>query len=150
VNAFRTADERVAAIAEVAYRLWEERGRPDGSAAEDWYRAELIIDRREDRGGGKRDALDTPRGRTRRKSTLAVPTLVIATTGAHDRNRKAKGASGEKSYGEVSRTKEELLMPENRSSGVWDSDSSGRIAPANKIAGVQPSRFATWARGISR
>ena len=90
MDAFRTADERVAAIAEAAYRLWEERGRPDGSAAEDWYRAELIIDRREDRCGGKRDALDTPGGRTRRKSTPSVPTLAIATTGVHDRTGKGR------------------------------------------------------------
>jgi hypothetical protein len=27
-------------IRQLAYRLWEERGRPDGSEQEDWYEAE--------------------------------------------------------------------------------------------------------------
>jgi Protein of unknown function (DUF2934) len=27
----------------IAYRLWEERGRPHGSPEEDWYRAELEV-----------------------------------------------------------------------------------------------------------
>ena len=27
-------------IAQLAYQLWEERGRPEGSAEEDWLRAE--------------------------------------------------------------------------------------------------------------
>jgi Protein of unknown function (DUF2934) len=27
-------------VERVAYRLWEERGRPHGSPEEDWYRAE--------------------------------------------------------------------------------------------------------------
>jgi hypothetical protein len=90
VGAFRTADERVAAIAEKAYRLWEERGRPEGSPDEDWYGAERILYRREDRDGGKRDALDTPRDHTRRESKPAGPTLVIATTSAHDRTGKRR------------------------------------------------------------
>jgi hypothetical protein len=40
----RSAEERVMAIAELAYGFWEERGCPEGSPEEDWYRAELIID----------------------------------------------------------------------------------------------------------
>jgi hypothetical protein len=90
VGAFRTADERVAAVAEVAYHLWGERGRPEGSPDEDWYRAELIIDRREDRGGAREDALHTPPGRTRRKSRQADPTLAIATTSGQDRTGKRR------------------------------------------------------------
>jgi len=39
-----SADERAAAIAELAYRLWEERGCPEGAPEEDWYAAEYIID----------------------------------------------------------------------------------------------------------
>jgi hypothetical protein len=30
-------------VERVAYRLWEERGRPDGSPEEDWFRAELEV-----------------------------------------------------------------------------------------------------------
>jgi hypothetical protein len=44
MSTVRSADERVEAIAELAYRLWEERGCPDGSAGEDWFKAELVID----------------------------------------------------------------------------------------------------------
>ena len=44
-----SADERVAAIAELAYRLWEERGCPHGSPEDDWYKAELAIDGEQDR-----------------------------------------------------------------------------------------------------
>jgi hypothetical protein len=31
------------AIAELAYQLWAERGRPDGSPDEDWFRAKEIL-----------------------------------------------------------------------------------------------------------
>jgi hypothetical protein len=31
------------AIAELAYRMWEARGRPLGSSEEDWYRAESTL-----------------------------------------------------------------------------------------------------------
>jgi Protein of unknown function (DUF2934) len=47
-GAFGSAEERAAAIAELAYRFWEERGRPEGSPEDDWYRAELIIDQQQD------------------------------------------------------------------------------------------------------
>ena len=30
-------------IAELAYTLWQERGCPDGSPTEDWFRAEDIL-----------------------------------------------------------------------------------------------------------
>jgi len=43
----RSAQERSAAIAELAYRLSVGRGYPRGSPDEDWYRAELIMDRDE-------------------------------------------------------------------------------------------------------
>ena len=33
-------------IEELAYRLWEERGRPLGSPEEDWFRAEEFLQRR--------------------------------------------------------------------------------------------------------
>jgi hypothetical protein len=45
MNTFRSIEDRVRAIAELAYYLWRERGCPDGSPEEDWYKAELIIDR---------------------------------------------------------------------------------------------------------
>ncbi len=32
-----------ARVERLAYALWEERGRPDGSAAEDWLRAEQLL-----------------------------------------------------------------------------------------------------------
>jgi hypothetical protein len=31
------------AIAELAYRLWKERGRPEGTPEEDWYQAEDLL-----------------------------------------------------------------------------------------------------------
>jgi len=45
MKSFRSAPERIAAIAVLAHRLWEERGCPHGSPEEDWYQAEMIIDR---------------------------------------------------------------------------------------------------------
>jgi hypothetical protein len=30
-------------IAALAYRLWEERGRPDGDPEHDWYEAERLV-----------------------------------------------------------------------------------------------------------
>jgi len=32
-----------AAIATLAYRLWSERGKPEGSSEEDWYRAKELL-----------------------------------------------------------------------------------------------------------
>ena len=90
VSAFRTTDERVAAVAELAYRLWEERGRPEGSPDEDWYRAEVIVDRQDDRVGEKRDALDTARSRTRRKSGPRRPRLGLVAAGELDRPGKRR------------------------------------------------------------
>ena len=48
MSTYGSADERAAAIAELAYRFWEERGCPEGSPEEDWYAAELIIDQQQD------------------------------------------------------------------------------------------------------
>ena len=48
MSTFRSADERNRAIAELAYHMWEERGCPEESPDEDWYKAELIIDREQD------------------------------------------------------------------------------------------------------
>jgi len=45
MSTFRSTEERAAAIATRAYLLWEERGRPEGSPENDWYRAESEIDR---------------------------------------------------------------------------------------------------------
>jgi len=47
MKSVRSAQDRSTAIAELAYRLWEERGCPQGSPEEDWYQAELLIDREE-------------------------------------------------------------------------------------------------------
>lgn len=41
----RSAVDRAQAIRELAFRLWEERGCPQGAPDEDWYQAELMIDR---------------------------------------------------------------------------------------------------------
>jgi hypothetical protein len=40
--------DRPRAIAELAYHFWQERGCPEGSPEEDWYQAELVIDREQD------------------------------------------------------------------------------------------------------
>jgi hypothetical protein len=45
-------------IAELAYRLWNERGRPHGSEEEDWLEAERQLAAREEseRDAGRRDS----------------------------------------------------------------------------------------------
>jgi hypothetical protein len=43
MTTFRSIEDRVRAIAELAYYLWRERGCPDGSPEEDWYKAELML-----------------------------------------------------------------------------------------------------------
>jgi hypothetical protein len=53
MSTFGSVDERAAAIAELAYRLWEERGRPEGSSEDDWHKAELIIDQQQDCEGAE-------------------------------------------------------------------------------------------------
>ena len=45
MNTFRSIEDRVRAIRELAYYFWRERGCPDGSPERDWYKAELVIDR---------------------------------------------------------------------------------------------------------
>jgi Protein of unknown function (DUF2934) len=40
-NAFANRDQL---IADIAYRLWEEEGRPMGKAEEHWLRAAVLID----------------------------------------------------------------------------------------------------------
>jgi hypothetical protein len=38
-----TPDPDRQAIAELAYRLWKERGGPEGTPEEDWYQAEDLL-----------------------------------------------------------------------------------------------------------
>ena len=59
-------DER-AEIAELAYRFWEERGRPEAMSEDDWYKAELIVDQEQDRGGGTETSSNGSSGKTRKK-----------------------------------------------------------------------------------
>jgi len=59
MNTFRSVADRARAIAELAYQFWEERGCPEGSPEEDWYEAELNIDREQDPEGGKEKTLRT-------------------------------------------------------------------------------------------
>jgi hypothetical protein len=59
MNTFRSVADRARAIAELAYQFWEERGCPEGSPEEDWYKAELNIDREQDPEGGKEKTLRT-------------------------------------------------------------------------------------------
>jgi hypothetical protein len=40
--------DRTRTIEELAYQFWEERGRPEGSPQEDWYKAELLLSREQD------------------------------------------------------------------------------------------------------
>jgi hypothetical protein len=63
-----SAAERVKAIAELAFRFWEERGCPQGSPDEDWYKAERIIDREQGSEPGKRKPLETARTRNQQES----------------------------------------------------------------------------------
>ena len=67
----RSADERVAVVAELAYRLWEERGCPEGSPGEDWYKAEFIIDHEQDGKGENGKSLEIPPGPVRQKAKTA-------------------------------------------------------------------------------
>ncbi|MDQ6675682.1 MAG: DUF2934 domain-containing protein [Acidobacteriota bacterium] len=41
-------DDRQAELEELAYRYWLERGSPDGSSEEDWFRAERELERRDE------------------------------------------------------------------------------------------------------
>jgi alkanesulfonate monooxygenase SsuD/methylene tetrahydromethanopterin reductase-like flavin-dependent oxidoreductase (luciferase family) len=43
----------------MAYHCWEERGCPEGSPEEDWYKAQLIIDREQGPEGGRQANLST-------------------------------------------------------------------------------------------
>jgi DUF2934 family protein len=65
MSTFGSADERATAIAELAYRLWEERGRPEGAPEEDWYKAELIIDQHKE---AREKSLDTAPIQSRKKA----------------------------------------------------------------------------------
>jgi len=67
MSTFGSVDERAAAIAELAYRLWEERGCPEGSPEEDWYAAELIIDQQQDCEGAQENFPDTAPIQARKK-----------------------------------------------------------------------------------
>ncbi len=68
MSSVRSANERVGVVAELAYRLWEERGCPEGSPEEDWYKAELIIDHEPDRQGENSKSLETQPGQVRQKA----------------------------------------------------------------------------------
>jgi hypothetical protein len=57
MNTFRSGTDRDRAIAELAYYCWEERGCPEGAPEEDWYKAELAIDREQNLEQGKQSAL---------------------------------------------------------------------------------------------
>ncbi len=59
MNTLHSVADRARAIAELAYHFWEERGCPEGSPEEDWYKAELTIDRQQDPGGGEQQTLRT-------------------------------------------------------------------------------------------
>jgi len=61
-------DERGGAIAELAYRFWEERGRPEGTSEDDWYKAKLIVDQEQDREGGTETFSNGSSGKTRKKA----------------------------------------------------------------------------------
>lgn len=68
MSTVRSANERVAVVAELAYRLWEERGCPEGSPGEDWYKAEFIIDHELGSNGENGKSLETPPRPTRQKA----------------------------------------------------------------------------------
>ena len=63
----RSVPDRARVVAELAYHFWEERGCPEGSPEEDWYKAELIIDRGQVPGGGEKP-LVAARRRTQQKA----------------------------------------------------------------------------------
>ena len=41
----KTSDDYGAQVEKLAYRFWEERGRPSGSPEEDWFKAERELQR---------------------------------------------------------------------------------------------------------
>ena len=71
MSTLRSADERVAVVAELAYCLWEERGCPEGSPGENWYKAEFIIDHEQHDNGESGKALEIPPGPVRQKAKTA-------------------------------------------------------------------------------
>jgi hypothetical protein len=68
MSTFRSSTDRAGAIARLAYQFWEERGCPQASSEEDWYKAELTIDREQDPEGGKENASETPRRQSQEKT----------------------------------------------------------------------------------
>ena len=54
---YRSAADRALVTMELAYHFWEERGCPEGSPEEDWYKAEVTIDRAQDTEGERQAAL---------------------------------------------------------------------------------------------
>lgn len=68
MSTFRSLSDRARAIAELAYQFWEERGCPEGSSEEDWYKAELTIDREQDPEGEKENPSENLRRQTREKT----------------------------------------------------------------------------------
>jgi hypothetical protein len=62
-NPLETNPEREAHIREVAYRMWEENGRPHGRDVEFWERARELVGMKENRGAGQlpRSAESSPK-----------------------------------------------------------------------------------------
>jgi hypothetical protein len=69
----RSADERYKAIAQSAYHLWEERGRPEGSPEEDWHKAELTIDSEPNSHQVNDASLESPALQLQQKAKAASP-----------------------------------------------------------------------------
>ena len=62
---YRSAADRALVTTELAYHFWEERGCPEGSPEEDWYKAEVTIDRAQDTEGERQAALGALNERSR-------------------------------------------------------------------------------------
>ena len=71
-------------IAELAYRFWEERGRPEAMSEDDWYKAELIVDQEQDREGGTETSSNGSSGKTRKKrNEVTGDSHVTSNNGRH-------------------------------------------------------------------
>jgi Protein of unknown function (DUF2934) len=53
-NAFANRDQL---IADLAYRLWEEEGRPQGKAEDHWLRAAVLVDKNKPAAAVKKPAV---------------------------------------------------------------------------------------------
>jgi hypothetical protein len=117
-------------IAELAYHLWNARGRPHGSEEEDWLEAErrLATEKEADRdGGGRQDTLDVSLKETlpaRGPAASHSPKLPSSSVRNKSNAGDKKSAAGRRSRSEAKSTLRSARA----------SDSAGNAAPFQEVS----------------